>query len=144
MQLSREDASLFFKLMPALQTFANQQFKIIKGLKDVEGYKTISDGQRVKLRNAVYENPEVIDTFVRKNPFFFSQGGNRYCFQLEKLRCRQFLYRTTDKKICSVYLQRRCIRRSGACATSSSCPGWSAPARLCKYSLVAFQRQNHL
>jgi hypothetical protein len=73
MQLSREDASLFFKLMPALQTFANRQLKIIEGLKDVEGYKTISDGERVELRNAVYENPEVIDDFVRENPFSFSK-----------------------------------------------------------------------
>jgi hypothetical protein len=73
MQLSREDASLFFKLMPALQTFANPQLKIIEGLKDVEGYKTISNGERVELRNAVYENPEVIDDFVRENPFSFSK-----------------------------------------------------------------------
>jgi hypothetical protein len=73
MQLSREDASLFFKLMPALQTFANQQLKIIEGLKEVEDYKTISDGERVELRNAVYNNPNVIEDFVRKNPFLFSQ-----------------------------------------------------------------------
>lgn len=73
MQLSPEDASLFFKLMPALQTSANRQLKIIKGLKDVEGYKSISNGERVELRNALYENPEIIDEFVRENPFSFSQ-----------------------------------------------------------------------
>ncbi|MBN1449508.1 MAG: hypothetical protein JW963_00685 [Anaerolineales bacterium] len=73
MQLSREDASLFFKLMPALQTFANQRLKIIKGLKDVEGYKTISNRERVELRNSVYESPEIIDDFVRENPFSFSE-----------------------------------------------------------------------
>jgi hypothetical protein len=73
MQLSQEDASLFFKLMPALQTFANQQLKIMKGLKDVEDYKAISNEERVELRNAVYENPKVIDDFVRENPFSFSQ-----------------------------------------------------------------------
>ena len=71
MQLSPEDASLFFKLMPALQTFANQRLKIIKGLKDVEGYRTISNGERVELRNVVYENPEVIDDFIKENPFSF-------------------------------------------------------------------------
>jgi hypothetical protein len=73
MQLSREDASLFFKLMPALQTFANQQLKIVEGLRDVEDYKTISNGERVELRNAVYDNPKVIDDFVRQNPFLFPQ-----------------------------------------------------------------------
>jgi hypothetical protein len=73
MQLSQEDAALFFKLMPALQTFANQRLNIIKGLKDVEGYKTISNGERVELRNAVYENSKVIDDFVGENPFSFSK-----------------------------------------------------------------------
>lgn len=73
MQLSQEDASLFFKLMPALQTFANQRFNIIKGLQDVEGYKIISNEERVELRNAVYKNPDVIDDFVRDNPLSFSK-----------------------------------------------------------------------
>jgi len=73
MQLSQEDASLFFKLMPALQTFANQRLNLIKGLKDLEGYKIISNEERVELRNAVYETPEIIDDFVRENPFSFSK-----------------------------------------------------------------------
>ncbi len=36
MQLTPEDAALFFKLMPALQTFANRQLQIFKKLDDVE------------------------------------------------------------------------------------------------------------
>lgn len=72
MQLSPEDAALFFKLMPALQVFANQQLQVIKKLEDVEQYKNISNEQRVKLRNAVYKEPEVITQFVHKNPFGFS------------------------------------------------------------------------
>lgn len=71
MQLSHPDAALFFKLMPALQVFANQQLKIIKQL-DVERYKEITNEQRVKLRNAVYQTPEVIDQFVQENPFELS------------------------------------------------------------------------
>lgn len=74
MQLSREDASLFFKLMPALQTYANQQMGIIEGLNDIRDYRTISDQARIELRNAVYdENPKVIEDFVRENPFLFPQ-----------------------------------------------------------------------
>lgn len=74
MQLSPEDASLFFKLMPALQTFANQQLRIVDGLRDIRDYRTISDQERIELRNAVYdENPKVIEDFVRENPFLFSQ-----------------------------------------------------------------------
>jgi hypothetical protein len=72
MQLSHDDASLFFKLMPALQTFANQRLKIIEGMESVEQYQKISNVQRVKLRNALYKKPELIDEFVGKNPFGFS------------------------------------------------------------------------
>jgi hypothetical protein len=72
MQLSPEDAALFFKLMPALQTFANRELKIIKDLPDVEQYQKISNEQRVKLRNAFYKRPELIDGFVRENPFDYS------------------------------------------------------------------------
>ena len=73
MQLSKGDASLFFKLMPALQTFANQRLKVVKGLEDVEGYKIISNEDRIELRNSLYENPEIIDDFVRENPLSFSK-----------------------------------------------------------------------
>lgn len=72
MQLTPQEAALFFKLMPALQVFANQQLQIVKNLEDVEKYKNISNEQRMKLRNAVYEQPEVIGEFVRQNPFEFS------------------------------------------------------------------------
>jgi len=72
MQISSEDATLFFKLMPALQTFANQRLQVIKSLKNIEQYKKISNEQRVKLRNTFYQNPELIDDFVRENPFNFS------------------------------------------------------------------------
>lgn len=73
MQLSQEDATLFFKLMPALQTFANGQLRIVDGLEGIDDYRTISNEERIELRNAVYENPEVIDDFVQENPFSFSQ-----------------------------------------------------------------------
>src|SRR6266498_3766590 len=72
MQLSPDDAALFFKLMPALQVFANRKLQIIKGLENVEQYQKISNEQRVKLRNAFYEKPEIIDDFIQENPPGFS------------------------------------------------------------------------
>lgn len=73
MLLSPEDARLFLKLMPALHVFANQRLNIIKNLQDTEQYKKISDEQRLKLRDSVYETPGIIDAFVRENPFDFSK-----------------------------------------------------------------------
>ena len=71
MQISSDDARLFFKLMPALQTFANSHLQVIKNLRDVEQYQRISNEQRINLRNALYEKPEIIDEFVLENPFGF-------------------------------------------------------------------------
>ncbi len=72
MQLPPEDAALFFKLMPALQVFANQKLRVVKNLDDVAQYQKISNDQRVKLRNAFYEKPELIDDFIEQNPAGFS------------------------------------------------------------------------
>lgn len=72
MLLPPDDARLFFKLMPALQVFGNQQLKVVKNLSDIEQYKKISNEQRVKLRNAVCENPSVIESFTKENPHGFS------------------------------------------------------------------------
>jgi hypothetical protein len=46
---------------------------VIKNLNSVEAYQKISNEQRVKLRNAFYKKPEIIDDFVRENPFRYSQ-----------------------------------------------------------------------
>jgi hypothetical protein len=72
MQLSPKDAALFFKLMPALQVYANRRIGIIKDLEDIEQYQRISNEKRIKLRNAFYKQPMLIDDFVRENPFDFS------------------------------------------------------------------------
>jgi len=72
MQLLPEDASLFFKLMPALQTFANQELQVVKKLNSIEQYHNISNEQRIKLRNAFYKKPELINNFVQENPFGFT------------------------------------------------------------------------
>jgi hypothetical protein len=71
MLLSPEDAAQFFKLMPALQVFANRKLQIIKGLENVAQYQKISNEQRAKLRNAFYQNTDLIDEFVRENPLGF-------------------------------------------------------------------------
>ena len=72
MQLTPDDAALFFTLMPALQVYANRQLHIIKDIETPEQYQKITNEDRVKLRNALYKNPEIIDDFVRENPFEFS------------------------------------------------------------------------
>jgi hypothetical protein len=72
MRLSPDDAALFFKLMPALQAYANRHLHIIKNVETPEQYQKTTNENRIKLRNALYKKAEIIDDFAREDPFGFS------------------------------------------------------------------------
>lgn len=72
MRLSAEDVELYFVLHRQLLYFANQRFKVLKGVGSpaaLEG-RTVQD--IVKIRTPLYDSPEVIDSYVGKNPFKLS------------------------------------------------------------------------
>lgn len=73
MFLSPDDAAVFFKLMPALQTYANRKLDLVKNLVEPLDYRKVSMDDRLNLRDALYEkHRELIGEFVRENPFGFS------------------------------------------------------------------------
>ncbi len=67
MKLSEKDAKLFFQLMWALQFYVNQKLKIVR-ISSLDDYPGVPSGQKVKVREALYENIDLIDAFVRENP----------------------------------------------------------------------------
>jgi hypothetical protein len=74
MKLSTEDADLFFKLMWALQFYVNQELGMFPELGDAERYKVdCSIEQKSAIRQAVYDNPHLIDKFVADNPHGFTR-----------------------------------------------------------------------
>jgi hypothetical protein len=74
MKLSKEDADLFFKLMWALQFFVKQELGMFPELDDAERYKTdCSIEQKSAIRQAVYDNPHLIEKFVAENPRGFTK-----------------------------------------------------------------------
>jgi len=68
MRLSDEDANLFFKLMWGLQFYVNEQRQILPHVKSVEEYGPASSLDKVQVRDALWENPDLIDTYVKENP----------------------------------------------------------------------------
>jgi len=72
-KLSTEDAELFFELMLALQYDINQKLTIIPNVKSLEEYNDLSFDDKAKVRNALYDNPHLIQEFVEKNPNQFSK-----------------------------------------------------------------------
>jgi hypothetical protein len=68
MKLSPEDVKLFYKLMWPLQFYVNQQRHILPHVGSLEAYIACSQQDKVQVRNALYENIDLLDDFVAKNP----------------------------------------------------------------------------
>jgi len=66
---SAEDAKLYFDLMLALQHYVNQELKILPKVKNSKEYsKKFGTEEKVQVRNALYENPAMIESFIKNNP----------------------------------------------------------------------------
>ncbi len=72
MKLSTTDATLFFDLLWMLQFFVNQRMDIIANIDSVDEYKECSQEDKVKVRQALFDQPELILAFVNENPFNLS------------------------------------------------------------------------
>lgn len=68
MNLSREDADLFFKLMWAAQFYINDHLKLIPEAPSVEVYKTLPQEKKVTVREALYQHIDLLDSFIAENP----------------------------------------------------------------------------
>ncbi|MEO1211534.1 MAG: hypothetical protein AAFX78_18645, partial [Cyanobacteria bacterium J06638_20] len=69
MKLKQSDADLFFELMWALQFFVKQKKQLLPEIKTLQNYATLQNPDKKKLvRDAIFEQPELIDVFVQENP----------------------------------------------------------------------------
>jgi hypothetical protein len=68
MKLSPENAELFYRLMWQLQFFVNERLGILPKANTLERYSRLASGDKLKVRAALWEHPELIDGFVAANP----------------------------------------------------------------------------
>jgi hypothetical protein len=68
MKLTTQEVELFYKLMWSLQHFANQRLGIVPGIATIEEYGALPSDEKLRVRNALYEHPEIIDEYVKENP----------------------------------------------------------------------------
>jgi hypothetical protein len=69
MILDPDDCERFFKLHKALTLFVNQRLKIAEPPAKSKGIVSLPPEQRVKVRDALVEHLDLIDGFVKENPF---------------------------------------------------------------------------
>ncbi len=73
MRLSPEDVDLFYKLIWPLRLYVNQQLQILPDIQAVEDFFERPPEEWKPVRDAVYDNPQLIDAFVTENPMGFSE-----------------------------------------------------------------------
>ncbi len=73
MKLTDQEAGLFYQLMWALQSYVNLKLKMYPQIKTSNDYADCETEQKVAVRNALYKNIELIDSFVQENSQNISQ-----------------------------------------------------------------------
>lgn len=68
MILSPAEASLFFKLMLPLQFFVNEKRGVLPQANSFEKYCKVSMQKKFEVRNALFENINLMDNFIDENP----------------------------------------------------------------------------
>ena len=72
MQLSTSECHLFYKLHPALMCYVNCRLKTLPEQPgDPAKFYALEAEKRVKVRDALHAQPDLIDQFVEVNPFTF-------------------------------------------------------------------------
>src|SRR5208283_630049 len=69
MRLSAEDADLFYKLNWALLVFTNKKLKLCPDAETPEAIKQLPLDKKVVIRNALWEEDDLIESFLNENPF---------------------------------------------------------------------------
>lgn len=72
MKLSAEDSDLFYKLNLALLDFTNKKLKLCPDAETPEAVKRLSLDEKVVLRNVLWDEDNLIDSFLNENPFRLS------------------------------------------------------------------------
>jgi hypothetical protein len=67
MKLSEENANLFFKLMLPLLAYVNRKLELLPEVSTLEDFEKISFGDKAVIRDGLYENIHLIDSFIDEN-----------------------------------------------------------------------------
>jgi len=68
MLLPQDDAAQFFRLMWGLQFYVNQQRQLLPDVNSCEAYARLDSQQKIIVRDALWERPDLIDAYLQANP----------------------------------------------------------------------------
>lgn len=107
MNLSEQDAKLFFDLMWSLQFYVKQRLNMFPEIKTPMEYAKTPGDKRMEVRNALWDNPQLIADYARENPDKFTaeeiaivsswQHFVRGTFFIERLLKKQAIFIKDDE-----------------------------------------------
>jgi hypothetical protein len=68
MKLTQEEAAHFFKLMWPVQFFVNRKLNLLPEIQDLESYIRCTTEEKMRVREALYENIHLLKDFTEENP----------------------------------------------------------------------------
>ena len=68
MQLTTQDAEIFYRLMLSLQLYVNQKLGILPQITTVDEYQILTSREKIPVRDALFDNIELIDAYLQENP----------------------------------------------------------------------------
>jgi len=68
MKLLVEEANVFFTLMWGLQSFINQQYQILPGIKSAKEYADLPVTEKMKVRDKLWKSPNLMMLMWKKTP----------------------------------------------------------------------------
>ena len=144
MNLDPHDLRLFFKLHQALMLFVNQQLNVVeKPLTSPEQVAKLPPEERIKLRDALVANMDLIDAFVSENPFKLPEDERKIVRSWKDLVAGEFyVYRCLTKY--TIFLTtREPVVAYGVLALMDSFEDLIGPRlpHLCKTVLLPFKGQ---
>src|SRR5262245_29792726 len=74
MRVAEPEGRLYYKLHPALLCYVNQQLHVVDAPADTpEAFAALDPEERLQVRDALSSRLDLIDSFVRANPYGFSE-----------------------------------------------------------------------
>ncbi len=68
MNISNEEAQLFFKLYFALLAFANRELNVVPDVSKADDIRKTEIERTQKIREALFKHPQLLDRFADENP----------------------------------------------------------------------------
>jgi len=104
MQLPKKEIDLFFKLLHHLLIFTNNEKKIFKKIKSIEEFYNIKLENQSEIRDTLFQNIDLIDKFIDKNPYNFSEIELGHILKWKNFKMGKF-YIMTFLKDCTVFYE---------------------------------------